>query len=107
MENESYPLFNFRLSMLDARVTNEKGEEVLNRLISATKINLALGLFFESLIGEYRYFFAHENNYLFDKCPLLGTKAVLITIEGKVEKFGFLSKKPKNLKQNAEIHVDY
>ena len=98
MENESYPLFNFRLSTLDARVTNEKGEKVLNRLISATKINIALGFFFESLIGEYRCFFAHENNTLFDKCPLLGTKAVLITIEGKVEKFDFLSKKTQELK---------
>ena len=37
--------------------------------------------------GEYRYFYAHENNNLFEKSHLLCTKADLITIQGKVEKF--------------------
>ena len=40
--------------------------------------------------GEYRYYYAHENNTLFDKSMLLCTKADLTTVQEKVIKQGII-----------------
>ena len=88
MENRRNKVFNFQMSKLDTKIINEKLEEVFNKLDSAAKINIALGFVLQNIeTGEYRYFYAHENNTLFEKSHLLCTKADLITIQGKVEKF--------------------
>ena len=88
MENGRHKVFNFQMSKLDTKIINEKLEEVFNKLDSAAKINIALGFAFRNIeTGEYQYFYAHENNTLFEKSHLLCTKADLITIQGKVEKF--------------------
>ena len=83
MENGRHKVFNFQMSKLDTKVINEKLEEVFNKLDPAAKINIALGF----VLREYRYFYAHENNTLFEKSHLLCTKADLITIQRTVEKF--------------------
>ena len=76
------------MSKLDTKIINEKLEEVFNKLDSAAKINIALGFVLRNIeTGEYCYFFAHENNTLFEKSHLLCTKVDLITLQGKVEKF--------------------
>ena len=76
------------MSKLDTKITNEKLEEVFNKLDFAAKINFALVFVLRNVeTGEYRYSYAHENNTLFEKLHLLCTKADLITIPGKVEKF--------------------
>ena len=55
---------------------------------SAAKSNTPLRFNLRNVkTGEYRYFYAHENNILFDKLHLLCTKADLITIQEKIEKF--------------------
>ena len=88
MENGRHKVFNFQMSKLDTKIINEKLEEVFNKLDSAAKINIALGFVLRNIeTGEYRYFYAHENNTLFEKTHLLCTKADLKTIQGKVEKF--------------------
>ena len=88
MENGRHKVFNFQMSKLDTKIINEKLEEVFNKLDSAAKINIALGFAFRNIeTGEYQYFYAHENNTLFEKSHLLCTKADLITIQKKVEKF--------------------
>ena len=88
MENGRHKVFNFQMSKLDTKIINEKLEEVFNKLDSAAKINTALGFVLRNVeTGEYRYYYAHENNTLFEKSHLLCTKADLITIQGKVEKF--------------------
>ena len=88
LENGRHKVFNFKISKLDTKIINQKLEEVFNKLDSAAKINIALGFVLRnSETGEYRYFYAHENNTLFEKSHLLCTKADLITIQGKVEKF--------------------
>ena len=79
------------MSKLDTQIINEKLEEVFNKLDSAAKINIALGCDLLNIeTGEYQLFYAHENNTLFEKSHLLCTKADLITIQGKVEKFDFV-----------------
>ena len=43
LENGRRKVFNFQMSKLDAKVINEKLEEVFNKLGSASNINIALG----------------------------------------------------------------
>ena len=88
MENGRHKVFNFQMSKLDTKIINEKLEEVFNKLDSAAKINIALGFVLRNVeTGENRYYFAHENNTLFEKLHLLCTKADFITIQGKIENF--------------------
>ena len=76
------------MSKLHTKTSNQKLEEVFNRLDSAAKINIALRFDLRNVeTGEYRYYYAHENNTLFENSHLLCTKADLITIQGKIEKF--------------------
>ena len=73
---------------LDTEIINEKLEVVFSKLDSRAKINIALGFILRNIEkGEYRYFYAHENNTSFEKSHLLCTKADLVTIQGKMEKF--------------------
>ena len=91
MENGRHKVFNFQMSKLDTKIINEKLEEVFNKLDSAAKIDIALDFVLQNIeTGDYRYFYAHENNTLFEKSHLLCTKADLITIQGKVEKFNIV-----------------
>ena len=88
MKNGRHKVFNFQMSKFNTKLINEKLEEVFNKLDSAAKTNIALVFFLRNIeTGEYRYFYAHENNNLFEKSYLLCTKADLIAIQGKVEKF--------------------
>ena len=88
IENERHKVFNFQMCKLDTKIINEKLEKVFNKLDSAAKINIALGFVLRNIeTGEYRYFYAHANNTFFEKSNLLCTKADLITIQGKVDKF--------------------
>ena len=88
MESGRYKVFNFQMSKLDTKIINEKLEEVFNKLDSAAKNIIALGIVLRNVeSGEYRYYYAHENNTLFEKLHLLCTKADLIIIQGKIEKF--------------------
>ena len=88
MENGKHKVFNFQMSKLDTKIINEKLEEVFNKLNSAAKINIALGFVLQNFeTGEYRQFYAHENNCLFERFHLLCTKADSITIKRKVEKY--------------------
>ena len=84
MENGRNEVFIFQMSQLDTKIINEKFEKVLNNLDSAANINIALQNIEN---GEYQYFNAHENNILFERSHLLCTKADLIAIQEKVEKF--------------------
>ena len=60
MENGRRKVFNFQLSKLDTKIIIEKLEEVFNKLDSAAKINIALGLVLRNIdTGEYRYFYAN------------------------------------------------
>ena len=88
MENGRHKVFNFQMSTIDTKIINEKFEEVFNKLNSAAKINIVLEFVLRNVkTEEYWYHYAHENNTLFEKSHLLCTKADLISIQGKVEKF--------------------
>ena len=91
---------------LDTKISNEKLEAVFYKLDSAAKINIAPGFVLRNIeIGEYRYFYAHENKTLPKKSHLLGTKAGLITIQGKVEKFD-IAEQCTQERQNTKLRLN-
>ena len=88
MENGRYKVFTFQMPKSDTRSINEKLKEVFNKIDLAAKIDIALRFVLRKVqTGEYWYYYAHENNTLVEKLPLLRTKADLITIQGKYENF--------------------
>ena len=87
MENGRPKVFNFQFSKLDPNLVNEKLDQVFEKLDCAAKINIALGFVLRNIeTSENRYFYAYENNTLFDKSILLCTKPDLTTIQNKVNK---------------------
>ena len=89
--NGRHKVFNFQMPKLDTKIINEKLKELFNKLDSAAKINISLGFVLRNIeTGEYRYFYAHENNVSIEKNHLLCTKADLITIRAKLETFDFV-----------------
>ena len=88
IENGRHKVFNLQMSKLDTKIINEKFEKVFKKLVSAAKINIAVGFVLRNIeTGEYQSFYAHEKNTLFENSHLLFTKADLITVQGKGEKF--------------------
>ena len=82
MDDGRHKVYIFQFSKLDPNLVNEKLSQVFEKLGCAAKINIALGFALRKIeTGEYRYFYAHENNTLFDKSMLLRTKADLNTIQ--------------------------
>ena len=87
MENGRHKVLNFQLAKLHPNLVNEILDQVFEKIDCAAKITIALGFVLQNIeTREYRYFYAHENNTLFDKSILLCTEADLTTIQNKVNK---------------------
>ena len=79
------------MSKLDSKIFNEKNDEIFNKLDFAARINIALGFVLQNIeTGEYRCFYAHENNNKFENSHSLCTKADLTTIQRNLENFDFV-----------------
>ena len=101
MENGRHKVFNFQMSKSDIKIINEKLKEVF-KLDSAAKIDIALGFVLRNVkTVEYRYYYAHENNTLFENSHLLCTKADLISIYGKLKSLISWSNAPKNVRTQS------
>ena len=102
IENVRRKVFNFQMSKLDTKIIKEKLEDVFNKLDSAAKINIALGFVLRNVeTGEYRYYYAHENNTLFEKLHLLCTKENLISIQYKLKSLILWCNAPKNVRTQS------
>ena len=87
---------------LDTKIINEKLEQVFNKFETAAETIIALGLVHPNVKREeYWYYYTHENDTLFEKSHLLYTEAVLITTQGKVEKFDIVEQRTQE-RQNAK-----
>ena len=85
-ENFKEELSAFQCFLVDTEIKN--GRHKVNIFQMAIKISFALGFVVHiPETGEHRYFYAHENNILIERSHLLCTKADLISIQGKVEKY--------------------
>ena len=81
MENGRHQVFSLKLSKLNPHEINKKLNEVVEKLKCAAKVNLALGFILKNVdTDEYRYFYAHENNFFFEKSHLLCSKGDLVSL---------------------------
>ena len=69
MENgRRHKAFIFQFLKLDSNLVDENLDHVFEKLDCAAKITIALGFVLPSIeIGDYRFFYAHKNNTLFNK----------------------------------------
>ena len=86
IENGRNQVFHFQMSKLDTKINNEKLEKNFNKLNSAAKIKIALGFVLRNI--ETAGISIFGNNTLFEKkSHLFCTKADLISVQDKKEKF--------------------
>ena len=68
-------MFNFAVNKLTAQVIEEKLDRVLDKPKCVAKLNLALGFILKNIEdGNFRYFYAHENNTLLEQSKLVSNK---------------------------------
>ena len=68
-------MFNFAVNNLTGQVIEEKLDRVLDKLKCVAKLNLALGFILKNIEdGEFKYFYAHDNNTLLDQSKLVSNK---------------------------------
>ena len=66
-ERARHKVFNYAVETLHETTVNEKRDHFFNNLKCAAKVNLAFGFILKNVEdGEFRYFYAHENNTLLD-----------------------------------------
>ena len=70
-----HSVFNFAVNNLTAQVIEEKLNRVLDKLKCVAKLNLALGFILKNIEdGNFRYFYAHENNTLLEQSKRVSNK---------------------------------
>ena len=68
LERARHKVFNYAIENLDVKILIEKPNQFFNNLNCAAKVNLAFGFIFRNVKeGEFRYFYAHEHNFLLDR----------------------------------------
>ena len=70
-----HSVFNFAVNNHTAQVIEEKLDHVLDKLMCVAKLNLALGFLLKNIEdGNFRYFYAHENNTLLEQSKPVSNK---------------------------------
>ena len=74
LERAINKVFNYAVETLEETIVNKKLDQFFDNLKCAAKVNLAFGFILKSIEdGDFRYFYAHENNTLLDQSKLLCT----------------------------------
>ena len=74
LERARHKVFNYAVETLNETIVNEKLDHFFNNLKCAAKVNLVFGFILKNIEdGEFRYFYAHENNTLLDRSKLVCT----------------------------------
>ena len=70
-----HSVFNFAVNNHTAQVIEEKMDRVLDKLKCLAKLNFALGFILKNIEdGNFRDFYAHENNTLLEQSKLVSNK---------------------------------
>ena len=69
-----HSVYNFAFHSLSNADFRDNLQKVYNELTSAAKINVSFGFVLKSVENEYRYYYAHNNNTLFDLPVVLADK---------------------------------
>ena len=87
IQKERHSVFNFGVNNLTAQVIEEKLDRVLDKLKCVAKLNLALGFFLKNIEdGNFRYFYAHENNTLLEQSKLVSNRDDMAKLKESLKK---------------------
>ena len=82
-----HSVFNFVVNNLTAQVIEEKLDRVLDKLKCAAKLSSALGFILKNIEDrKFRYFYAHENNTLYEQSKLVSNKGDMAKLEEILKK---------------------
>ena len=82
-----HSVFNFAVNNLTAQVIEEKLDHVLDKLKCVAKLNLAHGFILKNIEdGNFRYFYAHENNTLLEQSKLVSNKDDMAKLKENLKK---------------------
>ena len=82
-----YSVFNFAVNNLTAQVIEEKLDRVLDKLKCLANLISALGFILKNIEdGKFRYFYAHENNTLFEQSKLVSNKDDMVNLRKVLKK---------------------
>ena len=74
LERARHKVFNYAVEALNKTIVNKKLDQFFNNLKCAAKVNLAFGFILKIREeGEFRNFYAHENNTLLDRSKFVCT----------------------------------
>ena len=74
-------MFNFAVNNLTTQVIEEKLDCVPDKLKCVAKLNLALGFILKNIEdGNFRYYYAHENNTLLEQSKLVSNKDDMVKL---------------------------
>ena len=102
LETARHKVFNYAVETFNETVVNKKLDHFFNKLKCAAKVNLAFGFILKNVEdGRFRYFYAHKNNTLLDRCNLLCPHEYLAKLKDFLNKTDFIescSRERKNTK---------
>ena len=82
-----HSVFNLVVNKLTAQVIEEKLDRILDKLKCAARLNLALGFILKNIKdGNFRYFYAHENNTLLEQSKLVSNRDDIAKLKESLKK---------------------
>ena len=87
LERARHKVFNCAVETLNETIVNENLDQFFNNLNCAQKVNPAFDFILKNIEdGEFRYFYAHENNTLLGRSKLVCTHDDLIKLKDFLNK---------------------
>ena len=87
IQKRRHSVFNFVVNNLTAQVIEEKLDSVLDSLKCAAKLHLVLGFRLKTIKdGKFRYFYALENNILFELSKFVSNKEDMAKVKEILKK---------------------
>ena len=91
LEKERHRALNFAMSILDNSSNSNKLDLLFKGLKCATKVNLAFAFFLKNVEdGSCRYFYAHENNTVFERSKFVCTPDDFTNLKEKLQNLGIV-----------------
>ena len=90
MYGKAHNVFNFKMQTLDHSQIKKNLSNVYEQLDCAAKVNIGFGFILTNLDGEFRYYYAHSNNMVFDVPIVMANKQDLEFITDRMDDEDFI-----------------
>ena len=85
MERGRQRVFNLAMNILDTHTLSQKLDKVFKKLECVAKLNVAFGFVLKNVDdGIFRFYYAHEKNFLMERSKLVETEKCLIKNQNEV-----------------------